>query len=106
MRRHDQAARSKSAKSRRIAGPARLAIALVLLSRAAFGQSPPPGSTPAEAPEEVTVRGKHQDLGKTTLSATDVREMPGAFGDPFRAIEALPGVTPMLSGLPYFFIRG
>ena len=32
--------------------------------------------------------------------------MPGAFGDPFRAIEALPGVTPLVSGLPYFYIRG
>jgi hypothetical protein len=32
--------------------------------------------------------------------------MPGAFGDAFRAIEALPGVTPIASGLPYFFIRG
>jgi len=32
--------------------------------------------------------------------------MPGAFGDPFRAIEALPGVTPILSGLPYFYVRG
>jgi hypothetical protein len=32
--------------------------------------------------------------------------MPGAFGDPFRAIEALPGVTPIASGLPFFYVRG
>ena len=32
--------------------------------------------------------------------------MPGAFGDAFRAIEALPGVTPIVSGLPFFFVRG
>jgi hypothetical protein len=32
--------------------------------------------------------------------------MPGAFGDPFRAIEAFPGVTPVLSGVPYFYVRG
>jgi hypothetical protein len=32
--------------------------------------------------------------------------MPGAFGDPVRAIEALPGVTPTVSGVPYFFVRG
>ena len=32
--------------------------------------------------------------------------MPGAFGDPFRAIEALPGVMPLVSGLPFFYIRG
>ncbi len=46
------------------------------------------------------------EIGATTLSATDVREMPGAFGDPFRAIEALPGVVPVVSGLPFFYVRG
>lgn len=73
--------------------------------------SAPQGAAPAPAPEpapveEVTVRGKRHEIGQTTLSATDAREMPGAFGDPFRAIEALPGVTPTVSGLPYFFVRG
>lgn len=32
--------------------------------------------------------------------------MPGAFGDPFRALEATSGVTPVLSGFPYFYVRG
>jgi hypothetical protein len=54
----------------------------------------------------VNVYGTRREIGETTLSASDVREMPGAFGDPFRAIEALPGVVPVVSGLPYFFIRG
>jgi hypothetical protein len=26
--------------------------------------------------------------------------------DPFRVIEVMPGVAPILSGLPYFFVRG
>jgi hypothetical protein len=56
--------------------------------------------------EEVTVHAPRKEIGQTTLSATDVREMPGAFGDPFRAIEALPGVIPIQSGVPYFYIRG
>lgn len=59
-----------------------------------------------ESPLDVTVRGRRQEIGEVTLSAADVREMPGAFGDAFRAIEALPGVTPVVSGLPYFYIRG
>ena len=59
-----------------------------------------------EVPEEVDVHGTRREIGQTTLSATDVREMPGAFGDPFRAIEALPGVAPVVSGLPFFYIRG
>ncbi len=61
---------------------------------------------PVEAPLDVTVRGQRREIGQTTLTAADVREMPGAFGDPFRAVEALPGVAPIISGLPYFYIRG
>jgi hypothetical protein len=64
------------------------------------------GTATPEAPEEVHVHGVRQEIGETTLSAADVREMPGAFGDPFRAIEALPGVSPVVSGLPFFYIRG
>jgi TonB-dependent Receptor Plug Domain len=40
------------------------------------------------------------------LSRAQARELPGAFGDPLRAVEALPGVVPTISGLPIFFIRG
>jgi hypothetical protein len=74
--------------------------------------APPTASAapaPAAAPEallEATVRGHRREAGQTTLSAIDVREMPGAFGDPFRAVEALPGVSPMVSGLPFFYVRG
>jgi hypothetical protein len=82
-----------------------LFLALVLtLARSAWGQTAPATTPPAV--EEVTVRGPRHEIGQTTLSATDVREMPGAFGDPFRAIEALPGVIPVVSGLPFFYIRG
>src|SRR6185503_6973428 len=34
------------------------------------------------------------------------RLVPGAFGDPIRPVEALPGVAPTASGLPYFYLRG
>ena len=68
--------------------------------------APPTSNVVLEVPEDVEVRGVRHEIGETTLSATDVREMPGAFGDPFRAIEALPGVTPVVSGLPFFYIRG
>lgn len=55
---------------------------------------------------DVTVTGERRELGQTTMSSADVRNMPGAFGDPFRAVEALPGVTPAMSGVPYYFVRG
>jgi hypothetical protein len=72
--------------------------------------SPPePSTAPAEAPppSEVTVRGARIEPGRTaTLTRAEVRQIPGTFGDPFRAIEMMPGVTPIVSGLPFFFIRG
>jgi hypothetical protein len=42
----------------------------------------------------------------TALELEEIRELPGAMGDPFRAIEALPGVVPVMSGLPYVYVRG
>jgi hypothetical protein len=44
--------------------------------------------------------------GAVRLTLEETRDLPGTFGDPFRALEALPGVTPVLSGLPYFYVRG
>jgi TonB family protein len=73
--------------------------------------TPPPSSVipPAPAPQapiQVTVEGdRHEPLARS-LTRAEVRELPGAFGDPFRAIEALPGVTPVLSGVPFFYVRG
>ena len=60
-----------------------------------------------DEPLDVTVTGQRPEPGRTaSLTRAEVRELPGAFGDPLRAIEALPGVTPIVSGLPFFFIRG
>jgi hypothetical protein len=44
--------------------------------------------------------------GAMRLSLDEIREVPGAMGDPFRSLDALPGVTPILSGVPYFYVRG
>jgi TonB family protein len=54
---------------------------------------------------EVTVQGTREEP-QYKLGQVEIRDMPGAFGDPYRAIEALPGVVPMASGLPYFYVRG
>ena len=67
-------------------------------------EAPPP---PPPKPDEVMVRGARAEPGRTaTLTRTEVRQIPGAFGDPFRAIEIMPGVTPVVTGLPFFFVRG
>ncbi len=77
--------------------------------------APPSDQTTPEAPPpppvpkvfDVTVTGERGEPGRTvTFSRAEVRQIPGTFGDPFRAIEAMPGVTPIVSGLPFFFIRG
>ncbi len=63
----------------------------------------------ADEPEEavVEVRGDApRGAGTPAISRAQARELPGAFGDPLRAIDALPGVVPTISGLPIFFIRG
>jgi len=58
-------------------------------------------------PVEIEVRGVKMDPSRTaSLSRAEVRQIPGTFGDPFRAIEIMPGVTPIISGLPFFFVRG
>lgn len=68
-----------------------------------------PGAAPkprAPEPIEVVVRAERPPPSARTMTRAEVRQLPGAFGDPFRAIEALPGVTPIASGLPYFYVRG
>ena len=68
----------------------------------------PASASPARAEpaqQEILVIGQKEPI-KHTLGRADVHDMPGAFGDPYRAIEALPGVVPIASGLPYFYVRG
>jgi len=67
-------------------------------------QPPTPSSTPE--PIDVVIRGERPAPMVSTLTRAEVRQLPGAFGDPFRAIEILPGVTPVASGLPFFYVRG
>jgi hypothetical protein len=67
----------------------------------------PTAAPPPPPPVEIVVVGDRPEPSRTvSLSRAEVRQLPGAFGDPFRAIEALPGITPIVSGLPFFFIRG
>ena len=79
----------------------------------------PPTSAPAQAtpalhptarapsaPLEIIVEGQRAPTGSVILTREETRALPGTFGDPLRAIEAQPGVVPIVSGLPAFFIRG
>jgi hypothetical protein len=44
--------------------------------------------------------------GSWQVSNEAARDLPGAFGDPLRVLDALPGVVPWASGLPYGYVRG
>lgn len=85
-----------------------LAYFCVALGHDALGQEPNAAADAAHTgePIEVTVQGESRPAGTTTISRSEARNLPGALGDPFRAVEAQPGITPVVSGLPYFFLRG
>jgi hypothetical protein len=44
--------------------------------------------------------------GTHTISLKNARDLPGAFGDPLRTLDALPGVVPFASAVPYAYVRG
>ncbi|MDF2696888.1 MAG: TonB family protein / TonB-dependent receptor [Labilithrix sp.] len=78
------------------------------VTEATAGPSPAPLAPPSEI-DEVTIGGQRRPTSSPMghrLGRADVRLIPGAFGDPYRAIEMLPGVVPTVSGLPYYYIRG
>jgi hypothetical protein len=85
------------------AAPAENADAAENAEPSASSEGTPPG--PQESVGEVSVQGRRRFSGQA-FSRAEVRQLPGALEDPLRAIEALPGVTPTLSGVPYFFVRG
>ncbi len=76
-------------------------------ARSAGGAPLPPAPAPAAPPAlDVTVHGELPAPGVQSFTRAEVRLLPGAFGDPFRAVDALPGVTPLASGVPFFYVRG
>jgi TonB family protein len=71
--------------------------------------APTPTPTPTHAPEapvEITVRGEREEPSTIHIPRSESQFVAGAFGDPFKVIEALPGMAPWLSGLPYYYVRG
>ena len=65
-----------------------------------------PTSTSTPPPEEVRVIGRREEAGEISMASSEVRQIPGAFGDAFRVIDSFPGVTPLATGVPFFFVRG
>jgi TonB family protein len=54
----------------------------------------------------VTTQLERDEVARTTLRGRDLSQVPGTFGDPFRVISTLPGVSQMMSLLPFPIVRG
>jgi TonB dependent receptor/Gram-negative bacterial TonB protein C-terminal/TonB-dependent Receptor Plug Domain len=59
-------------------------------------------------PYEIVVTGeqRRQEVSRITLRGPELKQVPGTFGDPFRVVQALPGVASAISLLPFPIIRG
>ena len=49
---------------------------------------------------------KREELSRITLKGPEIRQIPGTFGDPFRVVQTLPGVSSVASLLPFPVVRG
>jgi TonB family protein len=68
--------------------------------------APSAGPAPEETIDVTVVGREREELGSIHIPKHEARLIPGAFADPFRVVEVMPGVAPVVSGLPYFFVRG
>jgi TonB family protein len=59
-------------------------------------------------PYEIVVVGeqRREEVSRITLRGPELQQVPGTFGDPFRVIQALPGVASVVSLLPFPVVRG
>ena len=87
---------------------AAVALTLVVAPRRALADEPvePPAAAVPSGEIQVNVVGERSAPASTSLDRAEARLVPGTFGDPLRAIESMPGVTPGVAGLPYFYVRG
>ncbi len=54
----------------------------------------------------VVARANRTEVARTSLQGAEINEVPGTFGDPFRAVMALPGVQAVFSLLGNPIVRG
>jgi TonB family protein len=59
-------------------------------------------------PYEIVIVGEHrrEEVSRVTLRGKEIQQIPGTFGDPFRVIQTLPGVSSVVSLLPFPIVRG
>lgn len=57
--------------------------------------------------EQVVIgQAERQEVARTSLRGREITRIPGTFGDPFRVVGTLPGVSQVFSLLSYPIVRG
>jgi hypothetical protein len=64
------------------------------------------GAEHVQAPIEISVQGRRSPGSTRLITDSDARIIPGAEGDPVRAVQVLPGTVPTLMSGPFIGIRG
>ncbi len=64
------------------------------------------GAPQAEPELEIQVLGERLPADTTSFTRAEADQLPGAFGDPLRTLDMMPGVSPIVSALPLYFVRG
>ena len=54
----------------------------------------------------VVAEQRRDEVSRITLRGDEIQQVPGTFGDPFRVIQTLPGVSSVVSLLPFPIVRG
>jgi TonB family protein len=54
----------------------------------------------------VIAERPREEVSRITLRGDEIQKVPGTFGDPFRVIQTLPGVSSVVSLLPFPIVRG
>ena len=59
-------------------------------------------------PYEILVVGdqRREEVSRIALRGAEIKQVPGTFGDPFRVVQALPGVSAVASLLAFPIVRG
>jgi len=59
-------------------------------------------------PYEIVVLGeqRREEVSRVALRGAELHQVPGTFGDPFRVVQALPGVSSIASLLAFPIVRG
>ncbi len=70
------------------------------------GPGAPPVVEPPPEPMDIVVTARRVDDSERPIHKAEARLTAGTFGDPLRAVELLPGILPVISGVPYYFVRG